>query len=245
MTFAELSVTLIAQTRLELVYAEPDVEGFVNVDYAIEKWLPFADDDSPTSADALAEFAGRGCYRAFNRPNPATAENEPYLKHIIDVGHESVFGHASASFQVEGVSRSLTHELVRHRFLVFSQQSQRFVDESDCDFVLPPLLSDPEHEDLRDAVERELLLARKAYAELAQALTERGVSRKQAREAARALLPEATETRLVVSGNLRAWRDFLKLRLNPAADAEIRRFAEAVLGELRTKVAPATFQDFV
>lgn len=215
------------------------------LDYVIEEWLPYDDDDddASSSSDKLHEFAGRGCYEAWARANAATRTNEAYLANIIAQGHESVFGHAAISLRVEGVSRALTLELVRHRFLVFSQRSQRFVDESDCSFVCPPLLDDPEHEDLRDALERELLLARKAYSELAQALIERGTPRKQAREAARAVLPEATETRLLVSGNVRAWRDFIKLRNADGADAEIRIFAQRVLEILRTQVAPNSVQD--
>ena len=243
MSFVPLRVTLIAQTRVEHTTSELDESGYVSLDYATEEWLPFDDDSEATPADMVAEFAGRGCYEAWARANAATRTNEAYLANIIALGHESVFGHAAISLRVQGVSRALTLELVRHRFLVFSQRSQRFVDESECDFVCPPLLDDPEHEDLRDALERELLLARKAYSELAQALIERGTPRKQAREAARAVLPEATETRLLVSGNVRAWRDFIKLRNADGADAEIRIFAQRVLEILRTQVAPNSVQD--
>jgi thymidylate synthase (FAD) len=191
----------------------------------------------------VAEFAGRGCYEAWARANAATRTNEAYLANIIALGHESVFGHAAISLRVQGVSRALTLELVRHRFLVFSQRSQRFVDESDCDFVCPPLLDDPEHADVREKLLREALLAQRAYVMIAETLIERGVPRKQAREAARAVLPECTETRLLVSGNVRAWRDFIKLRNADGADAEIRIFAQQVLEILRTQVAPNSVQD--
>jgi thymidylate synthase (FAD) len=90
---------------------------------------------------------------------------------------------------------------------------------------------------------REALLARRAYAVIAETLITRGVPRKQAREAARAALPECTETRLLVSGNVRAWRDFIKLRNADGADAEIRIFAQQVLEILRTQVAPNSVQD--
>lgn len=234
-TFVQPRVILIARTHLTTL---SDVDRLT---FATDEWLPL--ESEVASSDHLAEFAGRGCYEAWSRSNPKTATNLAYLDHIIDVGHTSLFAHAAASFYVTGVSRSLTHELVRHRFLVFSQRSQRFVDESDCDFVCPPLLDNPEHADLREVLYREVLLARRAYGQLAEALIERGVSRKQAREAARAVLPEATETRLTVSGNLRAWRDFIKLRTGEGADAEIQRFAALVLQEIREKVAPASVQD--
>lgn len=235
MNFVQPRVTLIAQTRLEIV------PGADSLTFASDEWLRVEDEVS--SADHLAEFGGRGCYEAWSRANPETATNLAYLDHIIDVGHESLFNHAAVSFYVTGVSRSLTHELVRHRFLCFSQRSQRFVDESECDFVCPPILDDPEHEDLRHALERCATSSRYTYALIADELVTRGVTRKQAREAARAALPECTETRLLVSGNIRAWRDFIRLRLTSGADAEIRRFAELVLTELRERVAPASVQD--
>jgi len=239
--FVPLRVTLIAQTRLEIVHNPIPGSENVSLDFATEEWLAYEGEES--SADHLAEFAGRGCYEAWARANPATATNLAYLDHIIEVGHESLFAHAAISLYVIGVSRSLTHELVRHRFLTFSQRSQRFVDESQCSFVCPPLLDDVEHDDLRAVLERAVLASRKAYTIIAEALIERGVPRKKARETARAALPEATETRLVVSGNLRAWRDFIKLRIAAGADAEIQNFADQVLTIIREKVAPNSVQD--
>ena len=85
-----------------------------------------------TDADggqALAEFAGRACYESWHKPNPATATNAGYLRHILEVGHLSVLEHGSVTLYLRGVSRSLTHELVRHRHLSFSQLSQRYVPE--------------------------------------------------------------------------------------------------------------------
>lgn len=244
---AELKVTLLAQTKLEFEDIPVEVRGMqlYALRFALERWLPLGDDvDLAGSADLLAEFAGRACYRSFDRPNPATASNVDYLRHIIDVGHESVLAHAAVTFHVEGVSRALTHELVRHRFLCFSQESQRFVDASDVDVVVPPLLDEPGNNDLRERLLREFYLARHGYEELADALIARGFARKQARETARAVLPNCTETRVVVSGNLRAWRDFVRLRDADGVDAEMRRFAQAVLVEL-ARIAPNTFQDRV
>lgn len=240
MTFVLPRVTLIAQTQLT-----PKLDGF---GFAAEEWLSLNVDsveaaDGFFDSDFLAEFAGRGCYEAWSRANPKTATNLAYLNHIINVGHTSLFNHASVSFYATGLSRSLTHELVRHRFLVFSQRSQRFVDESEANFVCPPLLDEVDHDDLRAVLERALLASRKAYSLIADALVERGVERKKARETARAALPEATETRLVVSGNIRAWRDFITLRIAAGADAEIQRFAAMVLSEIRENVSPASVQD--
>lgn len=193
-------------------------------------------------ADYLAEFAGRLCYQSWSRPNPATATNRSYLAHILEVGHESVLEHASATFYVAGVSRSLSHELVRHRHLSFSQLSQRFVNENGSDramFTLPPAMQIGRlHDMMFDLTGRAL----EAYEDIVAALLKRGLTRKQAREAARCVLPNATETRFVVTGNMRAWRDVLKRRLDPAADAEIQLFAQRVRDAL-VEVAPNTFQD--
>lgn len=197
--------------------------------------------DPASDLDLLGEVAGRACYESYTMPNPATAENEGYLANIIGQGHFSVLEHASVTFYVEGVSRSLTHELVRHRHLSFSELSQRYVDVEDATFVVPPALREyadgfvPKVADVvPDATEQ--------YAEIVAMLVEKGLPRKKAREAARSVMPNATETRLVVTGNLRAWRDVLGKRWHVAADAEIREFAGLVLGHLR-RIAPASVQD--
>jgi thymidylate synthase (FAD) len=204
-----------------------------------------------TDADggqALTEFAGRACYQSWSKPNPKTATNASYLRHIIDVGHFSVLEHASVSFYITGLSRSCTHELIRHRHFSYSQLSQRFVPEADAQVVLPPGMED-------DPEVQELLLAhadasREAYTTLLAKLEGKFAGepnavlrRKQARQAARAVLPNATETRIVVTGNYRAWRHFIAMRASEHADVEIRRLAIACLRQL-DDLAPAVFDDF-
>ena len=193
-------------------------------------------------ADYLTEFAGRSCYQSWNKPNPATATNRAYVQHILDVGHYSVLEHGSATFYIEGVSRSLTHELVRHRHFSYSQLSQRFVDESNVEFVIPPAVRDAEGflgpESFNEF--RDIIL--EAYNGIAEQLEEKGLSRKQIREAARAVLPNMTETKIVVTGNHRAWREFLQKRNSPGADAEIQELSKLLLAELK-KIAPNTYQD--
>ncbi|AQA05875.1 thymidylate synthase (FAD) [Mycobacterium sp. MS1601] len=209
--------------------------------------------DVPWSTDAdggsaLLEFAGRACYQSWSKPNPKTATNAGYLQHIIDVGHFSVLEHASVSFYITGISRSCTHELIRHRHFSYSQLSQRYVPEHDSQVVLPPgIEDDPELQQLfTDAADA----SRAAYAELLSRLEDTladvpnaTLRRKQARQAARAVLPNATETRIVVTGNYRAWRHFIAMRASEHADVEIRRLAIACLRQL-TDVAPAVFADF-
>lgn len=215
------------------------------------QFTPPADVPWETDADggqALAEFAGRACYQSWGKPNPATATNAGYLRHILEVGHLSVLEHGSVSMYLTGVSRSLTHELIRHRHFSYSQLSQRYVPERDAAMVEPEVIAaDPElHAQFEAAADASLA----AYTALLEGLEKRfaGVDnatlrRKQARQAARAILPNATETRIVVTGNYRAWRHFVAMRASEHADVEIRGLAVACLRELQ-RVARNVFADF-
>lgn len=216
-----------------------------------------APEDVPWDTDAdggaaLVEFAGRACYQSWSKPNPRTATNASYVRHIIDVGHFSVLEHASVSFYITGISRSCTHELIRHRHFSYSQLSQRFVPENESQVVAPPgIENDPELEEIFTAAAD---ASRAAYAELLSRLEAKLIGdqpagraavlrRKQARQAARAVLPNATETRIVVTGNYRAWRHFIAMRASEHADVEIRRLAIECLRQL-VGVAPQVFSDF-
>jgi thymidylate synthase (FAD) len=199
-------------------------------------------EDWPTEADALAEAAGRLCYKSFNRPNPKTARNDGYLKNIIDQGHFNVLEHSSVTFLVRGVSRALLAELTRHRHLSFSVISQRYCSYEDTEPVIPPAIEGHEDLDLEDELVRAYRNSIEAYRHLVTRLEDSGMKRKQAREAARAVLPNAAPVDMVVTGNLRAWRDVLGKRYHVAADAEIQKFAGLVLGHLRD-IAPNSFQD--
>ncbi|WP_369190136.1 FAD-dependent thymidylate synthase [Streptomyces sp. R08] len=192
-----------------------------------------------TDADALGEAAGRICYKSFKRPNPDTATNYGYLDNILGQGHYSVLEHASVTFLVRGVSRALLTELSRHRHLSFSVVSQRYVDYSDSEPVIPPAIRGTE---LERPFRNDYTRAVQAYEAAVKLLTRRGHKRKQAREAARAILPNAAPVDMVVTGNLRAWRDVLGKRHHVAADAEIQEFARLALTELR-KAAPNSFMD--
>ncbi|MFF1597717.1 FAD-dependent thymidylate synthase [Streptomyces mirabilis] len=206
-------------------------------DYGIypDDTAPYVDD-----ADSLSEAAGRICYLSWGRPNPATASNAGYLGNILAHGHHSVLEHASVTFLVRGVSRALLAELTRHRHLSFSVVSQRYVDYSGTEPVIPPAADNTTAEiHVRQAYEEAI----GTYLELVDHLISAGLKRKQAREAARSVLPNAAPVDMVVTGNLRAWRDVLGKRNSPSADAEIQEFAREVLALLR-EVAPNSFQDF-
>jgi thymidylate synthase (FAD) len=224
-----LRVQVIAQTRFtppDDVAWEADVEG----------------------GQALAEFAGRACYQAWERPNAATPTNQGYLRHVLEVGHLAVLEHATVTMYLTGVSRSVVHELVRHRHFSFSQLSARHVPDGAAAVVEPEVIAqDPElHERFLAAAEAAL----GAYRDLVDGLEQRiaglpnaSLRRRQALQAARSVLPVALETRVVVTGNYRTWRHFVAMRASEHADVEIRELAVACLRELR-QVAPNVFDDF-
>ncbi|MEU8792195.1 FAD-dependent thymidylate synthase [Streptomyces sp. NPDC048643] len=224
-----LNVDVIASTSLS------DLALFDAYDYDAIPW-----GQNTTEADALAEAAGRICFKSFSRPNPKTAANADYLNNIITQGHYSVLEHSSVTFLVRDVSRALLTELTRHRHLSFSVVSQRYVRYDDTKPVIPPAIEG--HEGATELLRTAYKLAVHDYGALVHTLTAQGLSRKAAREAARSVLPNAAPVDMVVTGNLRAWRDVLGKRWHVAADAEIREFAGLVLGELR-KVAPNSVQD--
>lgn len=203
--------------------------------------------DTEVAAEVLCETAGRVCYMSFARPRPGG--NSVYLGHIKEVGHGSVLEHAVWNFLFTGVSRSLTHELIRHRAgLGFSQLSQRYVDESVAEYVEPDVIAnDPElHQLWLETIER----CHEAYVTLAAKLQEkmadepdRTARRKMARQAARSVLPNATETKIFVTANARAIRHFLEQRGNRAAETEIRKLANQLL-RLMKRESPNLFNDY-
>jgi thymidylate synthase (FAD) len=223
-------VTLIGRPQ----FVEP---GHLKVDWKGEA----------TDGERLAEFAGRLCY--MSQGNPARRTTADYLENIKKQGHGSVLEHAVYVLLLEGISRSCTHELVRHRAgFGYSQLSQRYVDESHAAFVVPPaMLGD---EKLEAAWLAQVTAAQEAYVRAVEDLMRRYEwvadkvhRRKMAREAARSLLPNATETKIVVSANVRAWRTMLELRCGEGAEQEIRRMAVTCLRVLAAET-PLLFGDF-
>ena len=184
-----------------------------------------------------------------SQKNPASRATRDYLENIKKQGHGSVLEHANYSLLLEGVSRSLTHELVRHRAgFGFSQLSQRYVDESEANFVMPPAIIGDEA--LSATWREQVESAQKSYVALVEQLMQRYAwvgdkihRRKMAREAARGVLPNSTETKIVVTANARAWRTMLELRSSEGAEFEIRRCAIAMLRLLQGE-APGFFSDF-
>jgi thymidylate synthase (FAD) len=203
--------------------------------------------DTEVAAEHLAEIAGRVCYMSFAKPRPGG--NKVYLEHILEVGHGSVLEHGVWNFIFTGVSRSLTHELIRHRAgFGYSQLSQRYVDESVAEYVEPDCIaSDPQlHALWLDAIAH----SHRAYLQLVEKLLDsfrdepdRTLRRKLARQAARSVLPNATETKIFVTANARALRHFIELRASRHAEVEIRKLAVQVL-RIMQREASHLFSDY-
>lgn len=221
---------------------EAEISEFLQ-DHNIITWTT----DTEQAGEKLIEMAGRLCYMSFSKPRPGG--NSAYINHILEVGHGSVLEHSVFNMIITGVSRSFTHELVRHRAgFGYSQLSQRFVDESDASFVEPdPIFEDQElHSIWLDAIK----VSHEAYKALADGLMskfnhieDKTLRRKKAREAARSVLPNATETKIFITGNGRALRHFIEMRGDKSADAEIRKVAIAVLKVLQQD-SPNLFGDY-
>jgi thymidylate synthase (FAD) len=202
-----MQVRLIAITQLRCEPSPPEDNAAC---------IPGKDDQ----AEALIERAGRICYRSEATDTPeATAR---FIQRRIAEGHESIIEHASASFEISGISRSCSHQLVRHRLASYSQESQRYVDMSDPEWVTPPeIQADP----AALAIWNECLVhTQTAYRQL----RERGIKK----EDARFLLPNAAATRLVMTANLRELLHIFRLRISPHAQWEIRQVAARMLEEV-------------
>ena len=183
-------------------------------------------------AEDVIEDAGRLCYGGESAGSQE--EQARFIGARIAQGHESILEHASATFLIDGISRACMAQLTRHRLSSFSVRSQRYCDESDADYVVPPALIGCDDGDA------ELLFwATASHAiDVYRQLVDRGVRK----EDARFILPEATATKMMMTCNFREWRHVIRLRCDKAAQWEIRAVAMEVLRQLH-KVAPAVFAD--
>ena len=201
----EPCVQLLAHTRID--------------EKAVSEWMSIQ--DSSTDTETLLTMAGRNCYRSFHRPNEATYNDADYLRRTLFCQeHWSIAEHVTATLYFTGVSRAFLAELTRHRHLSFSVESQRFIDANDANIVLPPAVRELDLSEqtrfvwsVHEGIEK--------YEATQEALDH--LPKKQRNEAARALLPNCVETRMVVTGNLRAWYEVIERRTQPDADAEMQQ----------------------
>jgi thymidylate synthase (FAD) len=202
-----------------------------------------------TDAEDIIEFAGRICYMSFgDKQSPKS--NREYVQTLIRQEHESVLEHASWTFLLTGVSRAFTHQLVRHRVgFSFSQLSQQYHDETSAKFVMPEeVKANPATLELWLRLIEEL---RRGYQSISNNLkiddretpASSREARRSARSAARSILPNATETKIVFSANGRALRHFLGTRGAIPGDLEMRKVSALIYSRLEDE-APALLADF-
>lgn len=179
-------------------------------------------------AERIIEIAARTCYQSGDKMVPEKMGE--LLPKLIAMGHESPFEHAYATFRISGVSRAMTHQLVRHRLLSVSQKSQRYVSESTFGWVVPPTISTDDTSEF----DRDMVTIRDMYTKW----KEKGLKS----EDARFVLPNACTTELVVSANFREWRHIFQVRCHRRAQWEIREVCMEILKVLHPH-APHVFAD--
>ena len=198
-------------------------------------------------ASAIIETSARLCYMSFGRGRKDIADS---ITNLLTFKDGSVFEHVNYGFVITGVSLSLTHELVRHR--AGFAYSQRYVDESGGSFIVPPVFKQIDDDDASDILAGAFTQADEDYQalveELDRALPKEGFGRaterrKAIRQAARAVLPNATETKIFVTANVRAWRHFIEMQPSQFADIVIRRLGIRILRIIQAE-APLMFGDF-
>lgn len=179
-------------------------------------------------AEKLIEEAGRTCYLSFDKIGANSASD--FIQRLIKMGHDSPLEHACATFRIENCSRAMTHQLVRHRLMSVSQQSQRYVDEKNFSFVIPQTLPAKDVDEFLADMET----IRKMY----KKWREKGLKR----EDARFVLPNACTSELVITANFREWRHIIKIRTSPKAQWEIRIVCTEIFRILKEH-SPDCFSD--
>ncbi len=180
------------------------------------------------NAEKVIEKAGRTCYLSFDKSKEGSEKG--FIEKLMKMGHESPLEHASATFRIKNCSRAMTHQLVRHRLMSISQQSQRYVSEDNFNYVLPESVSDEYVQDYHDDMQtiRQMYLKWRC----------RGMKR----EDARYVLPNACVSEIVVTANFREWRHIMNLRLSKKAQWEIRNVCHRILALLKEH-SPGCFAD--
>jgi thymidylate synthase (FAD) len=159
-------------------------------------------------------------------------ELKAILEQVMNLGHTSVIEHTSFTFAISDVSRSLTHQLVRHRIASYAQQSQRYVDLKEPNYVTPPKIA--ENKKMKKAYDDTMKNIWKEY----NKLLDMGIPA----EDSRFILPNATCTNIIVTMNARSLLNFFELRCCQHAQWEIRNLANKMLQEVK-KVAPIIFKN--
>jgi thymidylate synthase (FAD) len=202
--------------------------------------------DLSQNALSIIYAACRQCYspkfsgQIFKEGMDNIKNQEEFIKQIISSGHESPLEHVKFTFAIEGVSRALTHQLVRHRIASYSQQSQRYVKESDFDYIIPPSIETDEK--MKKQYINTMQRIQKSYNSLLNAFEKKGKKGESANQDARFVLPQAAETKIVVTMNCRELLHFFKERCCSRAQWEIRKLAKEMLSICKQKL-PSVFNN--
>lgn len=186
--------------------------------------------------EKVVSIAAKLCYNKSDVDGLITGvltgnDTEKFIDKLKGMGHESPLEHVSFTFAIEGVSRTLTHQLVRHRIASYSQKSQRYVSENDFEYIVPPSIANGAGVLLYDKLMKQI---KQTYTLL--------VNMNIPKEDARYVLPNATETKIIVTMNARSLFNFFSLRCCTHAQWEIRQLANLMLAEVQ-KVAPILFKN--
>jgi len=220
------------------------------------------EDNAPFgNTEELIEAAGRTCYKSEDRITPGSAGE--FVKGVTKRGHHSVIEHSAATFRIARISRACSHQLVRHRLMAISQESQRYCDEGDISqreyFVTPLCITDLKDVTMKElfpdcawptetVVERyELMIARasadyKLMQEIIKRAKAKGLCKSRGNEDARYLLPNACCTEVVITANFREYRHIFEQRCTKHAQWEIRAVAVVML-DMLNETAPHVFGD--
>lgn len=169
-----------------------------------------------------------------------TKDQKAFVEKLMKMGHMSPIEHASFTFAIEGISRACSHQLVRHRLASYSQQSQRYVsEETGFDYVIPPIIK--EDRELKEYFEAFMAEAQKTYNYIVKRLNEKGIKGESANQDARFVLPNAAETKIIVTMNARELLHFFRMRCCNRAQWEIRQMADEML-RLAKEASPVIFE---
>ncbi|EJO5349206.1 FAD-dependent thymidylate synthase [Clostridium botulinum] len=203
------------------------------------------------NAEKLIASAAKLCYSSSGiedlQNNLDKEKVDKFLNMLMSYGHESPIEHVSFTFGIEGVSRSLTHQLVRHRIGSYSQQSQRYVRLDQFEYVTPPSIQ--KDENAKKIYIDTMESCQKAYDNISNMLKEKYINdglraldaEKKAIEDARYVFPNSCTTKIVVTMNARSLMNFFRHRCCNRAQWEIRQLAENMLFQVK-KVAPTLFK---
>lgn len=244
---------LISAPAVNLDGMREFLDGFPE-EYKFGEYLN--DETEISSVDQLVKTAGQVCYASFGSKRTYNSDIDKYIENIISSGHGSVLEHANFSFLLYGISRSCSHEIVRHRAgTAFSQLSQRYVSGRVLRFVERPEYQGDDK--LHDQFLKRIDFLSEVYEETSRYLAEKqekGDSqilsaesrtdlRKKVQQAARSVLPNETETVMVMTGNIRTWRHVISMRVSEHSEVEIRQAMNNVYKIMKI-VAPTMFRDY-